>query len=108
MKAQSSFEIRAYIKGRVNLNILGSQTYTELCQIHKTSAVFKTLVFRWKKIFLDCFTSPKDGSHPSQPKTAHNNANIAAVVGLNIRDARLTVKNITNSVDMLSGKPIRY
>ena len=40
MKPQSSFEIRAYIKGRVNLILLGAQTYNELCQIHRTSAVF--------------------------------------------------------------------
>ena len=49
MKAQSCFEIRVYIKGRVNLNILGSQTHNEFWQIQRPSAVFKTLVFRWNK-----------------------------------------------------------
>ena len=46
----------------------------------------------------DGFTSLKDGSHPGQPETVHTNANIAAVAGLIKGDARLTVKNIANSV----------
>ena len=47
MKAQPSFEIRGYIKGRVNLNILGSQTYNKFCQIDRTYAMFQMLVFGW-------------------------------------------------------------
>ena len=75
MKTQASFEIRAYIKGRINLNI--SQVH--MCQIHGTSAASKTLVFRWRKKFQDGFTNHKDGSHPGQPKTIVTNVNIAAL-----------------------------
>ena len=87
----------AYIKGRVNLNIivLGSEIYNKLCQIHKTSVMFKTLVSGGTKAFLMV-----SGLCPSQPKTAHTNVNITAVAGLIKRDARLTVKNITYSVDI--------
>ena len=92
MKTQACFEIRAYIKNRVNLNISGLQTYNELCQIHRTFVVVsETLVFRWHKNFQDCFTNLKDGSHPGQPKMVVANANIAAVAGLIKQDARLTV-----------------
>ena len=79
MKTQASFEIRTYIEGRINLNI--SQTHNELYQIYRTSAVSKTLVFRWHKKFQDGFTNHKDGSRPGQPKTIVTNANIAAVAG---------------------------
>ena len=103
MKNQASFEIRAYIKGRVNLNISGSQTYNDLCQTNRTSAMSKTLVFRWRKQFQDGFTNLDDGSHPGQPRIAVNNAYITAVVGLIKRVARLTVKNIAHSVGTLSG-----
>ena len=82
MIAQASFEIRAYIKGRINLNSAGSQTYNALCQIHRTSAAFKTLVFRWHKKFQDGFTNNKDGSSPGQPKTIVTNVDTAAVAGL--------------------------
>ena len=39
MKNETSFEIRAYIKGRVGLNVTVSQIHSELCQIHGTSVV---------------------------------------------------------------------
>ena len=86
--------------------ISGSQTYTEydeLCQIHITSVVSKTLAFRWQKKFQDGFTNLKDGSHPDQPKTVATNANAAAVAGLIKQDARFTVKNIAHSVGISSG-----
>ena len=92
MKTQGSFEIRTYIKGRVNLNISGSQTYNALCQIHRTSAMYKKASFRWQKKFQDAFTNFQDGSLPDQPKTVVSNANIAAVAGLIKRDARLSAK----------------
>ena len=101
MKVQASFEIRAYIKGRINLNISGSQTYNEFCQMHRTSAASKTFVFRWHKKFQDGFTNRKDGSRPGQPKTSITNINIAAVAGLTKRDARLTMKYIVHSVGIL-------
>ena len=44
------------------------------------------------------FTNHKDGSHPGQPKTIVTNVKIAAVAGLTKREARLTLKTITNSV----------
>ena len=91
------------IKGRVYLNISGSLIYNELCQIHRISAVFKMLVFRWHKEFQDGFTNLKDGSRPGQPKTVVTNANIAAVAGLIKRDARLTVKHIAYSVGISPG-----
>ena len=34
------------MKGRINLNISGSKTYDELCQIHRTSSASKTLVVK--------------------------------------------------------------
>ena len=82
MKTQASFEIRAYIKGGVFLYLSDSQTYNELCQIHRTSTVSKKLVFRRHKKFQDGFTNLKDGSRPGQPKTVVTNVNIAAVAGL--------------------------
>ena len=60
LKTRVSFEIRAYIKGGVNLSISSSQTYNELFQIHGTSAVSKTLFFQWQK-FQNGFTNLKDG-----------------------------------------------
>ena len=42
-------------------------------------------------------------TRPCQPKAVVTNAHIAAVAGLNKRDARLTVKNIAHSVDISSG-----
>ena len=60
MKTQKSFEIMTYIKGHVYLNMYGVQTYNELCQLHRTSAVIKTLVFRWHKKYQDGFTNHKD------------------------------------------------
>ena len=101
MKTQVSFEIRAYIKGRVNLS--GSKIYNELCQIHRTSTVPKLIVFRWQKKFEDGFTYFKDGSRPGQPKTVVINANIDAVAGLIKRDFRLSVKYIAHSVGISSG-----
>ena len=98
------FEIRAYIKGRINLIISGSQTYNELCQIHGTSAMSKTLVSRRQRKFQDDFTnSLKCGSCPGQPKTVVTNANSVAVTGLIKRNARLTVKNIAHSVGISLG-----
>ena len=82
MKTQARFEIRTLIKGRIILNISGSQSYHELCQVHRTSAVFKMLVFMWLKNFQDRFTNHKDGSLPGQPDTVVISANIAAVTGL--------------------------
>ena len=102
MTTQASIEIRAYIKGRINLNISGSQTYNELCQIHRTSAASKTLFFRWHKKFQSRFTNYKDGSPPGQPKTIVTNVNIAAVAGLTKRDARLALNNIAHSNGILS------
>ena len=84
MNTQVSFEIRTCIKGRINLKTSGLQTYNELCQIHTTSAVSKTLVFRWYRKF----TNPKDGSPPGQSKTVVINANSAAVAYLIKRDTR--------------------
>ena len=101
MKTQVSFEIRVYIKGSINLNIAGSQTYNALCQILRTSAASKTLVFRPHKKFQDGFTNHKDGSHPGQPKTIITNVNMAAVASLSKRDYRLTLKNIAHSVGIL-------
>ena len=46
IKTQASFKTRAYIKDHVNRNISGSRTYNELCQIHRKSAVFYTVVLR--------------------------------------------------------------
>ena len=86
IKTRASFEIRTYIKGRVNVIILGLQTYYELCQIYKTSAVSKTLVFRSQQ---DDFTKLVDVPIPGQPLTVATNANSAAVAGLIKRDARL-------------------
>ena len=77
MKTQANFEIEAYIKSHVILNILGSQTNNELCQIHRTSSVSKMLVFMWRKKCRDGFTNLKDGSHPGQHKTVATKANIA-------------------------------
>ena len=57
------------MKGRIKLNISGSQKYNELCQIHRTSAVSKTLFFRWHRKFQDGFTNFQDGSRPCQPQT---------------------------------------
>ena len=102
MKTQGSFEIKAYIKGRVNLNISGSQIYNELCQIHRTSTVPKSIVFRWQKKFQDGFTYLKDGSRPGKPKTVVINANIAPVAGLIKRDIRLSVKYIAHGVGISS------
>ena len=99
MKTQTNFEIRAYMKGRIFLNILGSQTYNELCPIHKTSAASKTLVF--KKV-QDVFTNHKYGSRPGQPKSIVTNVYIAALAGLTKRDARLTLQYFAQSVGVLS------
>ena len=74
-----------------------------MCQMHGTSAVSKTLLFRWHKKFQDGFTNLKDGSRPGQPKTVITNANIAAVAGLIKREARPTAKNIAHSVNISSG-----
>ena len=74
-----------------------------MSQIHRTSAVSKTLVFMWHKEFQDVFTSFKDGSRPVQPKTAVINANIAAVAGLITGDARFKVKHMPHSVGIQSG-----
>ena len=49
------------------------------------------------------FTNFKDGSRPGQPKTVVTNAYIAAVAGMNKRDARLTMKSIAHSVCISSG-----
>ena len=84
MKIHTSFKIGAYIKGLFNLEMSGSQTYNELFLIHRTSAVSKTLVFRWQNKFQDGFTNLTDGSRPGQPKNVATNANIAAVAGLKI------------------------
>ena len=59
MKTQARFEIRTLIKGRIILNISGSQTYHEMCQIHRTSAVLKMLVFMRLKIFQDRLLTAK-------------------------------------------------
>ena len=59
MKTQASLEIRTCIDVRINLNFSGSQTHTEFCQIHRTAAVFKTLVVRWHKKFQVGFTNTK-------------------------------------------------
>ena len=96
MKTEACFEIRAYIKDRVNPNTPGSQKYNELCLIHWTSAVYKSLVFRWYKKF-------QDGPNPGQSETVVTNAKIAAVTGLIKRDARCTVKTIAHSVEISSG-----
>ena len=80
MKPKTSFEIMTYNKGRIHLNISGPLTYNE------TSTVSKTLVFRSRKKFQDCFTNHKDGSRPGQPKTAVINANGAAVTGAETPD----------------------
>ena len=99
----SKFEIKTSNKGRVNLNISGSQTYNESCQIPRTSAPAKTLVFMWQKKFQDGFTNLKDGSHSSQSKTVVTNANIAVMTRLIKRGTRLTVKNIAHRVGISSG-----
>ena len=57
----------------------------------------KQTILRWFHYHQRCF-------RPGQPQTVHNGANIAAVAGL-IKyqpDVRLTVKNITTSVGILS------
>ena len=92
MKTQVSFEIGTYIKGNIYLNISCTQTCNELYQIHRTSAVSKTLTFRWHQKFQDGVTNPIDGSRPGQPRTVAIDANIAGVAGLIKRDARLTLK----------------
>ena len=74
MKTQASFEIRTYIKCRINLKISGLQIYNELCKLHTTFAVSKTLVIRWLKKFQDGITNHKDGSTPGKPKTVVINA----------------------------------
>ena len=77
MKSQEKVEIRTYIKGHVTLKTSGSQTYNELCQIHRTFAISKTLVFRWYKEFEDVFTNHNDGSRSGKPKTIITSANSA-------------------------------
>ena len=68
-----------------------------------SSAVSKTLVFRWHKKFQDGFTNCKDGSHPGQPKTVVTKTNIATVAGLIKQDVRLSVKYIAHSVGISWG-----
>ena len=92
IKIHASFKIGAYVKGLFNLDTSGSQTYNEWFQIDRTSAVSKTLVFRWQNKFQDGDTNLNDGSRPDQPKNVATNANIAAVAGLK------TKKNIAHSV----------
>ena len=59
MKTQASFEKnKTYIKGRVNLNISGSQANTELCQ---------NASFQLHNKFQDGFTKLKVSFHPVQP-----------------------------------------
>ena len=91
------------MKGRVKVNISGSQTYYEFCQINGTPVLSKTLVFRQHKNVQDGFFSLKDGFRPGQPETVVTNANIAAVAGHIKQDARLTVKNIPHSVGISYG-----
>ena len=43
------FEIRAYIKGNVGLNISASHIYSELCQIYWTSVVPNRSISIWYK-----------------------------------------------------------
>ena len=99
MKNKTSFEIRAYIKRRVGLNVSVSQIYSELCQIHGTSVVSKRSVFRWHKNFNDL----KDEPRPGQPRKAATKANVAAVADMVKQDARFTVKEIAHSVGVSSG-----
>ena len=106
MKTQANFKIRTYIKGRIYLNISDSQTNNGLYQIHRTYTVSKTSVFRWNKKFEIGFTSHKNGFHPGQPQTANINVNIAVVAGLIKREARLALKNIADSVSILSGSAL--
>ena len=67
MFAQSSFEIRANIKGCVNLN-KGSQTSDtqNICSVQDATKTIKMVSL----------------ASNGQPKTVHTNANIAAVAGL--------------------------
>ena len=46
------------------------------------SALSKMLVFMWRNIFQDGFTSLKDSSHPGHPKTIATMVNIAAAADL--------------------------
>ena len=108
MKNQAHFEIMAYIKGHVNLDISDSHTHNKLCQIHGPSVVSKKLAFMWHKKFQDDFTNLKDGSRPGHSKIVVTNANIAAVAGLIKRDARLTVKIIAHGVGISSGSAHKF
>ena len=62
--------------------------------------MFKKLVFRWHKKFLDGFTSLKYGFRPGQPQITDG---IAAVAGLIIIDARPVLKTIAHSNGTSSG-----
>ena len=64
MKTELNFEIMAYIKGGVSLNISASQIYDELCQILGASVLCKRSVFRWHKTFKDSKTDLKDAPLP--------------------------------------------
>ena len=94
MKNKTSFESRAYIKGRVGLNVSVSQIYSELCQIHWTSVVSKRSVFRWHKYFKGGKT---DEPRPGQPRKAATKAYVAAVADMVKQNARFTVKEIGDS-----------
>ena len=103
MKNKTSFEIRAYHKGRIGLTVSVSQIYSELCQIHGTSVVSKRSIFRWHKKFKCGKTDLKDEHRPSHPRKAATKANVAAVADMVKQDARFTVKEIADSAGVSSG-----
>ena len=64
MKNKTSYEIRAFIKSHIGLNVSVSQIYNELCQIHRTSVVSKRSDlspsdFLYRKPFLVVIMNPK-------------------------------------------------
>ena len=63
--------------------------------------MFKTLAFRWHNNLKYGFTKAQRFFHPGHPKTVVTNANIADVASLIKRDARLIVKSIAHSVDII-------
>lgn len=67
IKREGKLEVRAYIKARFALHIAPNCIFSELCRIHRSSAVTLRTVLRWVKKVQRGQCRLKDGNYPERP-----------------------------------------
>ncbi len=97
-RSKNAAEIRAYIKYRCQLGVTARKIFNELGTVYGQNELSYATVTRWVKKFKVSCGSIKDAPKSGRPRSATSNKMVKKVCDVLKSDARLTVRQIANTV----------